>query len=104
MRRLYNTIFVTAGVQPPIPIMETISIRSMETVLGVEPNAIAILPRDVVAELFKGGVVAPLPHRLSWTLPPVTFFCLRQLADQPEMRALAAVLRDAATARARAAR
>jgi DNA-binding transcriptional LysR family regulator len=104
MRRLYNTIFVTAGVQPPIPIMETISIRSMETVLGLEPNAIAILPRDVVDELFKGGAVAPLHHRLSWTLPPVTFFCLRALADQPQMRALAAVLRDAATARARAAR
>jgi DNA-binding transcriptional LysR family regulator len=100
MRRLYNTIFVTAGVQPPLPIMETISIRSMETVLGTEPNAIAILPRDVVDELFKGGVVAALPHRLTWTLPPVTFFCLRELAEQPEMRALAAVLRGAAKMRA----
>jgi hypothetical protein len=50
----------------------------------------------VVDELFKGGQVAALQHRLAWTLPPVTFFCLRQLADQPAMRALAAVLRDAA--------
>jgi DNA-binding transcriptional LysR family regulator len=104
MRRMYNTIFVTAGVQPPVPIMETISIRSMETVLGTEPNAIAILPRDVVDELFKRGVVAPLHHRLTWTLPPVTFFCLRELADQPQMRALAKVLRDAGTVRAQSAR
>lgn len=96
MRRLYNTIFVTAGVQPPVAIMETISVRSMETVLGTEPNAVAILPRDVVDELFKGGLVAPLPYRLAWTLPPVTFFCLRQLAGQPAMRSLAAALHDAA--------
>jgi DNA-binding transcriptional LysR family regulator len=96
MRRLYNTIFVTAGVQPPLPIMETISVRSMETVLGSEANAIAILPRDVVDELFKEGCVAPLAHRLAWKLPPVTFFCLRALAQQPSIRALAAALRDAA--------
>jgi DNA-binding transcriptional LysR family regulator len=96
MRRLYNTIFVTAGVPPPVPIMETISVRSMETVLGSEPNAIAILPRDVVDELFKGGVAAPLAHRLDWKLPPVTFFCLRVLAEQPQMRGLAGALRDAA--------
>jgi DNA-binding transcriptional LysR family regulator len=94
MRRMYNTIFVTAGVQPPIPIMETISVRSMETVLSTEPNAIAILPRDVVDELFKGGLVAPLHHRLLWTLPPVTFFCLREVADQQQIVSLAGVLRE----------
>ncbi|MBC5767721.1 LysR family transcriptional regulator [Ramlibacter albus] len=95
MRRLYNTIFVTAGVQPPLAIMETISVRSMETVLSTEPNAIAILPRDVVDELFKGGRIAPLQHRLAWTLPPVTFFCLQPLAGSAPMDSLAAVLRDA---------
>src|SRR6185369_13500168 len=99
MRRLYNTIFVTAGVQPPVPIMETISVRSMETVLRSQPNAIAILPRDVVDELFKGGPIAALNYRLGWTLPPVTYFCQRQLAETQQMRALAAALRDAAKAR-----
>ena len=96
MRRLYNTIFVTAGVQPPMPIMETISVRSMETVLISESNAIAILPRDVVDELFKSGEIAPLHHRLAWKLPPVTFFCLESLVQQPELRALSGALRDAA--------
>lgn len=98
MRRLYNTIFVTAGVQPPFPIMETISVRSMETVLATEPNAVAILPRDVVDELFTGGEVAALPHRLAWTLPPVSFFTTRQLVNQRELQSLAAVLRAAAGA------
>lgn len=96
MRRLYNTIFVTAGVQPPMPIIETISVRSMETVLIDEPQAIAILPRDVVDELFKGGAIAPLGHRLAWKLPPVTFFCVESVAQQPAVRALSAALREAA--------
>jgi DNA-binding transcriptional LysR family regulator len=100
MRRLYNTIFVTAGVQPPVPIMETISVRSMETVLRSQPNAIAILPRDVVDELFKGGPIAALNYRLGWTLPPVTYFCQRQLVETQQMRTLAEALRGAAKARA----
>jgi DNA-binding transcriptional LysR family regulator len=95
MRRLYNTIFVTAGVHPPTPILETISVRTMEAVLAFEECAIAVLPREVVTELAKGGRVAPLSQRMNWTLPPVTFFCQRELADQPAMQALAAALRNA---------
>jgi DNA-binding transcriptional LysR family regulator len=96
MRRLYNTIFITAGVQPPVPIMETISVRSMEMVLGSENNAIAILPRDVVNELFVGGLIASLSHKLTWTLPPVTFLCQRQLAEQTVYRDLMQVLQSTA--------
>lgn len=96
MRRLYNTIFITAGVQPPIPIMETISVRSMEMVLGSESNAIAILPRDVVNELFVGGLIAPLNHKLTWTLPPVTFLCQRHLAEQTVFRELLQALQSTA--------
>ena len=98
MRRLYNTIFITAGVQPPVPIMETISVRSMEMVLSSESNAIAILPRDVVNELFLSGLIAPLNHTLAWTLPPVTFLCQRHLAEQAVFRALKQALQTTAQA------
>ena len=96
MRRLYNTIFITAGVQPPVPIMETISVRSMEMVLSAESNAIAILPRDVVNELFVAGLTAPLSHKFSWTLPPVTFLCQRHLSEQTVFRDLMQALRTTA--------
>jgi DNA-binding transcriptional LysR family regulator len=96
MRRLYNTIFITAGVHPPVPIMETISVRSMEMVLRTESNAIAILPRDVVNELFVGGLIAPLNHKFTWTLPPVTFLCQRHLAEQAVFRELVLALRTTA--------
>ncbi|MEP6791722.1 MAG: LysR substrate-binding domain-containing protein, partial [Ramlibacter sp.] len=80
MRRTYNAVFVGAGVQPPVPLLETTSLRSMETVLRHEPNAIAILARDVVTEMERSGRFSALPYRLNWNLPPVSFFTLEQLA------------------------
>jgi DNA-binding transcriptional LysR family regulator len=91
MRRTYNAIFVGAGVQPPVPMLETTSIRSIEAVLRSEPNAIALMPRDLAAELQAAGQCAALPHRLKWDLPPVSFFTTRALEDQPTV----AGLRDA---------
>ena len=91
MRRTYNAIFVGAGVQPPVPMLETTSIRSIEAVLRSEPNAIAIMPRDVVAELEAAGQWAALPHRLKWDLPPVSFFTTQALEGQPTV----AGMRDA---------
>jgi DNA-binding transcriptional LysR family regulator len=96
MRRTYNAIFVGAGVQPPVPLLETISLRSMETVLRSEPNAVAILPRDTVAEMEQGGSVGALPYRLGWNLPPVSFFALQQLADHPTIASLRQVVVETA--------
>jgi DNA-binding transcriptional LysR family regulator len=96
MRRTYNAIFVGAGVQPPVPMLETTSIRSMEMVLRTEPNAISILARDVVAEMEPAGYCAALPHRLSWNLPPVSFFTLKELDEHPMVQSLRTVVRDVA--------
>lgn len=96
MRRTYNAIFAGAGLQPPVPILETISVRSMETVLRTQPNSVAILARDVVEELAASGYCAPLPYRLNWKLPPVSFFTLRQLADHPVVAPLRAVVLETA--------
>jgi len=98
MRRTYNAVFVGAGVQPPVPLLETTSVRSMEMVLRTEPNAIAILARDVVEELEQGGHCAALPYRLSWNLPPVSFFTLQSLAGHPTVSSLREVVKDTARA------
>lgn len=94
MRRTFNTIFVGAGVQPPMPMVETTSLKSIETVLRVQPNAVTILPRDVAAELEAGGECATLPYRLSWDLPPVSFFVARQMAEHSTVRSLIAAIRE----------
>jgi hypothetical protein len=96
MRRTYNAIFVGAGVQPPVPLLETTSIRSMETVLRTEPNAISILARDVVAELEAAGHWGALPYRLSWNLPPVSFFTTKDLEGHPMVKELRKVVGDVA--------
>jgi DNA-binding transcriptional LysR family regulator len=96
MRRTFNAIFLGAGVQPPSPIVETWSLRSIETVLRREPNAVTILARDVAAELAEGGSCAVLPYELSWNLPPISFFVSQGIAQQPTVRALANAIRNAA--------
>ena len=96
MRRTFNAIFLGAGVQPPSPIVETWSLRSIDTVLRREANAVTILARDVAAELAAGGGCAALPYELSWNLPPISFFVAPSIAQLATVRSLAASLRSAA--------
>ena len=96
MRRTFNALFLSAGVQPPPPIMETISIRAIETVLRLEPNSVTILAHDVAADMTLRGSCAALPYRLSWSLPPVSLFMARSLASHPMMQSLAQAIRQAA--------
>lgn len=97
MRRTFNAIFLGAGVQPPAPMVETSSLKSIETVLRQQPNAITILARDVATEIGTDGSCAPLPYELSWNLPPISFFVLQSISQQPTVRMLAAAIRQAAT-------
>lgn len=96
MRRTFNALFLSAGVQPPPPLMETISIRAIETVLRLEPNSVTILAHDVAADMTLRGSCAALPYRLSWSLPPVSLFVARTLAPHPMMQSLAQAIRYAA--------
>lgn len=96
MRRTYNAVFVGAGVQPPLPILETTSLRSIEMVLRREPNGITMFARDVVAETERTGHWAALPYRLSWNLPPVSFFTLKELEEDPTVRSLRSVVVETA--------
>ena len=88
MRRTYNAIFVGAGVQPPMPILETTSMRSIEMVLRHEPNAVTIFARDVMLDSERSSNWAALPYRLSWNLPPVSFFTLKEVEVHPTVQSL----------------
>lgn len=96
MRRTYNAIFVGSGVQPPLPVLETTAIRSMEMALRQNPNAITIFARDVVVEAERAGHWAALPYRLSWNLPPVSFFTLKELEGHPIVQSLRSVVVETA--------
>lgn len=96
MRRTFSAMFLSAGVQPPSPVVETMSLRTIETVLRQLPNGVTILAKDLVADLVQRGECAALPYQLSWNLPPVSFFVARHMAEHPSVRALAAAVRKAA--------
>ncbi len=96
MRRTFNTIFVGSGVQPPLPMVETTSLKCIETVLRSMPNAVTILARDLGTELSATGACAVLPYRLSWDLPPVSVFVARQMAGHATVLRLTAAIRQAA--------
>lgn len=98
MQRMFNTIFLSAGVQPPSPVVETMSLRTIETVLRKLPNGVTILAKDIVAGLVQRGECAALPYKLSWNLPPVSFFVSSHMASHPTVRSLAMAIRMAANA------
>lgn len=104
MRRTFSTIFLSVGVQPPSPIVETTSLRTIETVLRNVPNGVTILAKDIVKELVQRGDCAALPYELTWNLPPVSFFVSRHMAQHPTVRSLATAIRLAANAPATRAR
>ena len=104
MRRTFSAMFLSAGVQPPSPIVETMSLRTIETVLRNVPNGVTILAKDIVADLVQRGECAALPYKLSWNLPPVSFFVSRHMAQHPTIRSLATAIRLAANAPAMRAR
>ena len=44
----------------------------------------------------QAGHWAALPYRLSWNLPPVSFFTLKELEGQPMVQSLRAVVVETA--------
>ncbi|VWX61783.1 LysR family transcriptional regulator [Burkholderiales bacterium 8X] len=96
MRRTFSTIFLSVGVQPPSPIVETMSLRTIETVLRNMPNGVTILAKDLVEDLVQRGDCAALPYKLSWNLPPVSLFVSRHMSNDPTIRSLATAIRLAA--------
>lgn len=98
MRRTFSTIFLSVGVQPPSPIVETTSLRTIETVLRNMPNGVTILAKDIVEDLVQRGDCAALPYKLTWNLPPVSFFVSSHMAQHPTVRSLATAIRLAANA------
>lgn len=93
IRRTINTMFATAGVAPPTPMVETYSIKTMATLLRNQPRAITIVPRAVAADLTATGSAAALPHTLSWDLPSVGVMWLRRSEHSAALTSLVDALR-----------
>jgi hypothetical protein len=55
-------------------------------------------------EMEQAGHLAALPYRLSWSLPPVSFFTLKELEGHPMVQSLRAVVGETARGMQRSSR
>src|SRR2546421_5744198 len=96
IRRTVNAIFASAGVPPPVPLVETYSLKGIEAVLRTQPNAIAIVAHDIGAELSASGAAARLPFELRWSLPPISLLMLKGALQERTSQPLVAAIKSAA--------
>ena len=96
MRHMVDAIFAGAGVPPPLPVVETFSIRVIESSLRLLNSGITILARDFSRRLTDSGVCRLLPYELNWKLPPICLLRPKAFAQEPVVEALAVAVRDAA--------
>jgi DNA-binding transcriptional LysR family regulator len=96
MRQAVNLIFSCTGAELPVPIVETFSIKVIETVFRAKPNAITILATDMGDRLIANGVCRKLPYDLNWSLPPICILMPHSIAQRPALQTLASSIRASA--------
>ena len=96
IRRTANAMFASAGVPPPLPLVETYSLKAIEAIMRTQPHAIALLAHDVGTELAAAGAGALLPFELHWSLPPISLLLPKGPARQRATGALVEAVKAAA--------
>ena len=93
MREQIADFFLRAGVQPPIPLVETLSAKLIGELIAANDRALSIVPEDIAEELTRIAKISIVQHRFNWTLPPITLFQRQAGADYPEKNAFIDALR-----------
>jgi DNA-binding transcriptional LysR family regulator len=99
MREQVADIFLSAGLVPPAPIVESYSSKLIGEMIVASERAVSIVPADIAEELVRVTGVAIVPYSFDWTLPPIAIFTrtegLRRPADQLFAASLREVCREA---------
>jgi DNA-binding transcriptional LysR family regulator len=93
MREQITDFFLRAGVAPPAPFVESLSVKVIGELVAANERAVSIVPADVAQELVRIAGVAIVRHRFGWTLPPITLFQRAAGAQHEEQRLFAQALR-----------
>lgn len=94
MREQITDFFLRAGVEPPLPYVESLSAKVIGELVAANERAASIVPADVAEELARLAGVGIVKHRFGWTLPPITLFRRKGGADYEEQRLFAQALVD----------
>jgi DNA-binding transcriptional LysR family regulator len=74
MREQVTDLFLSAGIAPPVPIVESYSSKLIGEMIASSDEAVSIVPADIAEELVRIAGVAIVPYSLVWTLPPIALF------------------------------
>lgn len=78
-------LFLHVGEEPPIPVIETHSLKIVGRMIERNPSMVAIVPADVALDLSTRAHVASVTCALEWQLPPVALYRRHGASDSPTM-------------------
>jgi len=93
IREQVADLFLTAGVTPPAPVVESYSAKLIGEMVVASDAAVSIVPADIAEELVRNVGVAIVPFSFDWTLPPIAMFTRAGGLQRPADRSFAAALR-----------
>ncbi|AZY54132.1 LysR substrate-binding domain-containing protein [Bordetella avium] len=94
MREQVAALFLSVGLPPPMPVVETNSSKLIGEMVAASERAVSALPADIADELVRIAGVAVVPFTFEWKLPPIALFT-RSDAQAREVDGLfAQALRD----------
>ena len=94
MREQITDFFLRAGVEPPLPFVESLSAKIIGELVAANERAVSIVPADVAEELVRIAGVGMVAHRFGWTLPPITLVQRKGGAQYEEQRLFAHALKE----------
>ena len=94
MREQVTDLFLSAGIAPPVPIVESYSSKLIGEMIASSDEAVSIVPADIAEELVRIAGVAIVPYSLVWTLPPIALFTRAADSRSPARDLLVEALRE----------
>lgn len=76
-------LFLHVGEMPPVPAIETHSLKIVGRMIERNPRMVAMVPADVAHDLSTRAHVASVPCELDWPLPPVALYRRADASDSP---------------------
>jgi len=78
-------LFLHIGEVPPVPAIETHSLKIVGRMVERNPGMVAMVPADVAHDLATRAHVASVPCDLEWPLPPVVLYRRAGAGDSPTL-------------------
>ncbi|UUZ74791.1 hypothetical protein LP414_21555 [Polaromonas sp. P1(28)-13] len=78
-------LFLHVGEEPPVPVIETHSLKIVGRMIERNPSMVAMVPADVAHDLSTRAHVASVTCDLEWPLPPVALYRRQGAGDSPTM-------------------